>query len=121
MNQESPKAAANRRKYALIRSAFKSWAHRCMICHVREVVDVHEIANGPARQEALGKREAWLALCRGCHEDVDDKRLWPVERQLAVKLVNDPEWFDPVIVNVLRGRDPEAITLVEIAQYLKVK
>ena len=121
MNNESPKAAANRKKYALVRSAFKGWAHKCMICSNREVVDVHEIANGPARQEALGKREAWLAVCRMCHDQLSDKNMWPVARQLAVKLVKDPEWFDPVVVNILRGRDPEAITLVEIAEYLKVK
>ena len=118
MNHESPKAAANRRKYALVRSAFKGWAHKCMVCGNREATEVHEIANGFARQEALGKRETWLALCHWCHEKLGDKHMWPVAKQLAVKLVKDPEWFDPVVVNVLRGRDPEAITLVEISEYL---
>lgn len=121
MNAESAKAAANRRKHALARSAFKSWAHKCMLCRVREVVDVHEICNGPARQKALGMRETWLAVCRCCHEDLDDKRLWPVTRQLAVKLLRDPDWFDPQVVNELRGRDPEAITIIDIAPHLELK
>ena len=121
MNHESPKAAANRRKYALVRSTFREWSQQCMVCTFRECTEVHEICNGPDRQVALGRRETWLALCRRCHDEIGDKSLWPVERQLAVKLLHDPEWFDPEAVNIIRGRDPDAITIVEISPFLKLK
>lgn len=119
MRNESKKAAYSRREFALSRNAYRDEFPRCQICHFRSTTDVHEIARGPARQLALGIREAWLGVCRCCHDDLDDYSVWPIERQLAIKLLEDPAWFNPALVNELRGRAPTAITLVDIVPYLR--
>lgn len=81
-------------------------------------LETHEIANGPARQAALKEPATWLRLCgafaNNCHEALHDKGEWPVDRQLALKLRCDPDNYDRVAVNLLRGREPEAITEAEV-------
>ena len=93
----------------------------CQLCHWLKATDCHEIARGPARKAALECRSTWLALCRPCHEKLGDYSEWPVERQLALKLVVDPEHFDLVKVNRIRGRADGAITLADIVPHLKVR
>jgi len=82
---------------------------------------VHEIARGTGiRSKAFGRREAWCAVCTTCNtHDLCGYELWPLARQLAVKLVTDPAWFNLQVFNVeIRGRAPDAITLEDIAPYL---
>ena len=93
----------------------------CDVCGRVEPKDVHEIARGPARNKAVTERCTWLAVCRACHEDLDDYKTWTLARQLAVKLVVDPEFFDLDKFNALRGRSSRAITLVDVADYLDVR
>lgn len=89
----------------------------CMACGARRGLETHEIASGPARQKALKIPATWLRLCNGCHqgdEGFDNYAVWPIVRQLALKKRCDPEYYDRVQVNLLRGRAPEAITEAEV-------
>jgi hypothetical protein len=92
----------------------------CQCCMRRKAVDCHEIPRGAHREQALEHRCAWLAVCRPCHELIDDYSEWPVARQLALKLLGDPEHFDLLTVNRLRGRDENAITMGDVVVWLKL-
>ena len=83
-------------------------------------VQCHEIACGPARKKARQERCSMLALCPDCHRKVHDYSLWPIARQLALKLIRDPKHFDPERVNELRGRSRFAIELFEIVEFLEM-
>lgn len=121
MRRESKKASAIRRKYTPTRNEYKLNADRCQACKKNEACHVHEISRGPARQPSVGDRASWLALCPFCHGAMDDLEVWPIARQLALKLMVDPLFFDPKKVNVLRGRQPDTITLADIVKYLQFK
>jgi hypothetical protein len=108
----------------------KQWSAEHMVCMKcgygslsGENLETHEIANGPARQAALKEPSTWLRLCNGfingCHAALHDKGDWPVARQLALKFRYDPEHYDRVTVNVLRGRQPEAITEKQVNKWVK--
>lgn len=83
----------------------------------RLATDVHEIARGPARNKAIEVRACLLHLCRAHHDDMDDYSQWPIARQLALKKYSDPEGYDRVAVNLIRGRAPEAITEEEVDRF----
>lgn len=89
---------------------------KCMVCG-RKASEIHEIACGPSRQKALEEPAAWLWLCAECHRGkngVHNYAVWPISRQLAIKRRADPEHYDRVRVNRLRGRADEAITEAEV-------
>jgi cytochrome c553 len=77
-------------------------------------LEVHEIARGPSRKQAVQERACWLLVCRRCHEELGDYSKWPLARQLALKLLQDREHFDLRKFNVIRGRAPNAITMREV-------
>jgi len=82
-----------------------------------KATQIHEISRGPARGASLGVRAAILHLCEFDHGQMD----WlPVEAQLALKLLADPDGYDRLAVNVLRGRQPEAITADQVDRWVKV-
>lgn len=58
-------------------------------------------------------------MCRECHEALDDYRVWPITRQLAVKLIMDPENFDLGAINAIRS-DREQLTLADVTKWLKL-
>lgn len=102
------------------------WAkkHRvCMVCGTKRHLQTHEIANGPARQAALKEPATWLRLCdgfiNGCHAALHDKGEWPVAKALALKKFYDPDNYDRVAVNLLRDRQPDAITEAEVDQWVQ--
>ena len=103
------------------------WSHAhevCMVCGARNNLETHEIANGSARQKSLGIPATWLRLCHDCHQGsngLHNKGVWPVARQLALKKWADPEYYDRVWVNLLRGRQSEAITEAEVTQHTEDK
>lgn len=104
-----------RRRY--VENAGKCQAPRCN----RKAWDCHEITRGTAsRYKAVEHRETFLALCRTCHEAMGDYSVWPIEKQLALKLLVDPAWFDLEVINSIRGRSSTAIELVDVACYLEV-
>lgn len=75
------------------------------------VLDIHEIARGPHRKEALEHRCTWNRLCRGCHEKVGG---WSIAQQLCLKQMWDPLYYDRVAVNRIRGRQDEAVNQDEV-------
>ena len=95
-----------------------TWRHEqsvCWICGWPErcntpmnVLQVHEMARGPARAKAVLEPAAWFSACRSCHEGA--LAAMPIARQLAYKKMNDYPRYDRVIVNRLRGRADEAVT-----------
>jgi hypothetical protein len=93
---------------------------RCMICG-KAASDTHEIPRGVHRKGALKHREAWLRLCRSCHNECGDYSKWPIAKQYAVKKDNDPRFYNRILLNRLRGRADEAISEEEVNQYAKWK
>jgi len=99
------------------------WSHlhdACMVCGSRDNLETHEIANGAAREASLAIPATWLRVCQECHQGprgLHHKGVWPVARQLALKKWHDPEYYDRVWVNLLRGRDEGAITEADVDQY----
>jgi hypothetical protein len=53
---------------------------------------------------AQAERCCLLHLCRDCHEEMGDYSRWPVERQLVLKQLVDPEGYDLDRFNQIRGR-----------------
>jgi hypothetical protein len=90
----------------------------CQLCGLTQATAVHEICSGPARKGALKHRETWLALCSTCHHRMHDYSDFPIERQCALKLLADPEWFDLAMICFLRGRAETAIVLADVAPWL---
>ena len=85
-------------------------------------LETHEIASGAARQKALTEPATWLRLCYAHHRGrygVHDLSVWPIARQLALKKLCDPEHYDRVKVNLLRDRQPEAITEDEVMYWVE--
>ena len=101
----------------------KEWGDgfvRCFLCGAlaRNVwpprLETHEIARGPAKEKSMSEPATWLRCCHRCHED----RLaaMPIPTQLALKRMNDPPHYDRIRVNVLRGRQPEAVGECEVLE-----
>ncbi len=119
------------------RTEFIVWAGGCQTCQYMNrdlsgttewdvcfgsVRSVHEIAKGQHRHNAIKHRACCLVVCSKCNcDDLCDYSKWPIERQLAVKLLTDPEYFDLDLFNKVRGRAATAITLADIVPYLKLK
>lgn len=91
---------------------------RCMACGSGYALAVHEIGRGADRHRAWPHRAAWLALCMPCHRECGNYAVWPIARQLALKLVRDGAYFDLEAVNRIRGRAVGAITLSEVEVYV---
>ncbi len=119
MRRESTKAAKSRRIHSKARAEYRQ--QLCQVCLFLAASEVHEIARGIARAEAYGERATWLAVCRPCHDYLGDYSIWPLERQLAVKLVRDAEHFDLDIFNRVRGRAPGAIAMEDVVCHLQLK
>lgn len=51
---------------------------------------------------------------------MDDYSKWPVSRQLALKMLADPNNFDRVLINQIRGRDENAIDLPDVVKWLRM-
>lgn len=89
----------------------------CMLCSRRQASDTHEITRGPARSKSLGTRSCLLRLCRMCHLYVHDK--FSPARQLCLKAIREPDWYDRLEVNKLRGRAPDSISESDVWSELK--
>lgn len=71
----------------------KFWT--CAVCGSCAGVDVHEMTPGKNRMRAFGVRAAWLPACAVCNCDrLTDKTEWPLARQLALKILVDPAYFN---------------------------
>ena len=94
---------------------------RCFVCGSRTCLECHEIANGPARQNALEEPATWLRLCNECHQGkhgLHSKGEWPLARALALKRMRDPEHYDRLAVLKLKGRAETAVTEEEVDEWV---
>lgn len=107
-------------KVKLFRDKYLASKLLCEVCIKRQPIEVHEITRGPAREASLDKPEVVLAVCRICHDLLGDYRKWPVTRQLAVKFLRSPMLLNLDVVNKLRGRDENAITLDDVVVHLEL-
>ncbi len=121
LSTTSPKKRKHLRTTAPRRRSYKAEFLMCQCCIKRKAEDVHEIARGIHKEESEKHPATWLCLCRKCHDEMDDYSVWPIARQLALKLVADPSRFSLSKINEIRGRALDAITLADVAQYLEVK
>lgn len=102
LKHTSKQQAKRQRDHRPARQAFLVEFPTCWFCGAM-ATDVHEITNGPCRKAAYSERCTWAATCNECNCHVlTDKRKWPVARQLAVKWINDREYWDLDKVNEIR-------------------
>lgn len=103
------------------RDDFRASGDYCEACgEVRQDLCVHEICKGIHREKALKHRGCQLRVCEKCNLfALNDYSKWPLERQLARVLVNRPEDFDLDLVNAVRGRAATAITIRDLAPWLR--
>ncbi len=115
MRNSSKKAAKRSREAKPIRDEYRHMYPYCQRADCDRVgTDIHEIARGPARQQAISERACLLHLCREHHDELGDYSQWPIARQLALKKWADRPGYDRQRVNEIRGRDPEAISELEV-------
>ncbi|MGO9108532.1 MAG: hypothetical protein ACLP9L_04800 [Thermoguttaceae bacterium] len=111
---DGPGAAGGKKAKKIDRTTWGKQHDRCWLCGKRgsETVPLqtHEIARGPARQAAMKEPAAWLRLCNDCHAG----RMPDIATQLALKRRYDDEHYDRVAVNLLRSRQPEAISEADV-------
>lgn len=99
MRNRSPKMAAIYKAHAGMRRELIRWAEGCYHCGATDGLACHEMLNGPNRMRAFGRVECLLVLCPRCNCDLfTNKRDFPLERQLAIKLLKDPANFDPRVI-----------------------
>ena len=120
MRRVSRKRAAIMSEMQEARQQFALEFPRCMLCGMEKCcMDTHEIARGPSRLAAYQERCTWLRLCRDCHELMGDYSIWPIERQLALKLDRDTAYYSTFTFNEIRGRAPFAVNIKDVVPYLK--
>jgi len=118
MKRISKKRSALLRKVKPLRDQYKAMFPWCQVplCAAK-ATELHEISRGSSRGKSLGVRAALLHLCAFDHGQMD---VLPVAGQLALKLLADPDGYDRIAVNLLRGRQPEAISAEEVAAWVKI-
>jgi hypothetical protein len=96
MKHRSNKTAAIYRQWTPVRNQFLFEYPNCAFCGERGGCSVHEILSGTGyRMLAFVSRACWLPACWDCNSNkATDRKLWPVEKQLALKLLIDPLGFD---------------------------
>ena len=123
MRRESLKRQALRRKVKAAERAFLEEHSSCARCGRKDPA-IHHIIAGPNRGRALEVRAAWLPMCSICNcYLMEDKALWPLTRQLALKLITDPNHFDLGEINRLLAPEgaqtiPQRFTLADIVGHL---
>ena len=107
----------------------REWSEEQCYCHLCGYssfsganLDTHEMCSGPSRQAALTEPAAWLRLCggfaNGCHERLQG--IPELAVPLALKKLADPEHYNRVKVNRLRGRaDVTEAEVDAVVAYLK--
>lgn len=92
----------------------------CWLCGRRTTfgrqLETHEIARGIHRSKAVCTPATWMRVCRQCHDTLGSMS---IAAQLALKKINDPEWYDRIVVNRIRGRADEAITENEVDEEVR--
>lgn len=105
-----------------------AWGKRnfyCFLCGDTRDLETHEMVRGVFRSEAVKAPCTWLRACHRCHHDKlhGTSTCWTYVRQLAVKLIHDPDHYDRQRCNEiysLREKDHERVTEREVAKALQV-
>ena len=118
MRRKSKKTAALDARLKPIRNRYLLSFPLCQYCS-RPTSDVHEIVRGANRGEAKKHPAAWLSLCRDCHDKMDDYSVWPPARQVALKMLADPQTYSLELIQDLRG--DHLVMLEDVVQYLELK
>lgn len=71
------------------------------MCQREQAVLVHEMLPGAKRMRCFPHRQACLALCVACNQEL--AIAMPIARQLAYKMQWDRWWFDLDLIRVLYG------------------
>jgi hypothetical protein len=110
--------------YAIVKDDRNQWRteqeQQCMFCCASGLsLEIHEIERRSHAKNRWGMRCNYLLLCGSCHHRHFDTMAH--SRQLAVKLVMDPEHFD--LETWLKIRDPSLnaptrVTLRDIVEHL---
>lgn len=104
------------------RDAFIKEFPACWVCFSQWRVWVHEFIRGGSRGVALDNRCCWFAACWECNSGcLDDASQWPVERQLAVKFLMDPDYFDLEKCCELKRVGPECYTMDDLKPYIEAE
>ena len=119
MRHTSTKTAKLKRQTNPLRAAYVAEKFTCECCAKRQASECHEIVRGANRQKAIQYRACWLALCVPCHALLGDYSVWPPARQVALKLLSDPEHFDLGIIQECRGDN--RVNWESVAIHLELK
>lgn len=117
MRRVSKQRAREIRRAKPDRDQFAEDFQCCMVCGKRGGLQTHEIARGPHRRKAYGKRCCWLRLCEECHDACGRYAQWPIQKQLALKMLRDPKHYDLDQFNAIRSRSILAVTQDEVDQW----
>ncbi len=107
-------------KAMITRSEWSNQQSSCFVCGYASFtgygLETHEIARGPHKKKAMKEPSTWIRTCNGKANDCHARRLDGMDpaMQLALKLRYDEEHYDRQRVNVLRHRQPDAITEAEV-------
>lgn len=119
MKPVSKERSALMRKWGPIRAQFVMETNCCWVCGRTYNLGVHEIARGIHREAAFTERMTWIVACGECNcGPLHDHRAWPLAKQLALKWVHDRPHFLLEEFNVLRDREPGAITWAEVVVWI---
>ena len=101
------------------RDDFRNECSACWVCGADfcpSGFDVHEIARGVHRKQALEHRCCWIFTCRDCHSSqLGSYDFWDPTMQLALKMIRDPEHYDRIADNRIRSRADDAISERDVA------
>ena len=115
MKRLGSKTASLIKRCELARQSFKEDAAKCAYCgNDRDGLDVHEICGGSNRQRFYPERCGWLLLCRRCHD------IWQgaaLAKQLALKAISDPRYYDRVRVLALYGNGKRTLPESEVQEF----
>ena len=85
---------------------------QCWLCGATWPLEIHHIARGCHREGGRYVRANLIRACSACHRGKLDAM--PIARQLAIKQLWDEENYDRQAVNLLRGRQPDALTPADV-------
>ena len=101
------------------RTQFRQRFIHCWSCGTSPA-GIHEILRGGSRGVALAEPCCWFAACWFCNTaDLNDAIEWPVNRQLAVKYVEDPGGFDLQLFLELKREAVTSITFADLKPFIR--
>ena len=98
----------------------------CFVCGYSSFtgygLETHEIVRGSGRKKSMTEPSTWLRACNSqTEQDCHRRKLdgMPIVQQLALKKLHDKEHYNRQRVNVLRRRQPDAITEAEVNKAMR--